>query len=696
MANRADFLVELGTEELPPTTLKSLSEAFTAGVLDGLGRARLEFGSEVQSYASPRRLAILLPDLELDQADEIVEKLGPAVAAAFDKDGEPSKAALGFARSNGVEFDALERINTEKGERLGYRQHKKGLPTSELLGGIVSEALAKLPIAKRMRWGSSRTEFVRPVQWLVMLLGETTVNCEVMGLSAGNTTKGHRFHSHAPIVIKKAADYERVLRDDGRVIASFEERRASIVEQVQQLASELKGNAVIEEALLDEVTALVEIPAAVAGRFDDAFLSVPKEALIYSMSEHQKYFHLVDDNGHLMPSFITVSNIEATDYSAIISGNERVIRPRLADAAFFFETDKKHSLKTLRDRLKNVVFQKELGTIFEKTERISELAQIIAKAIDADERCAQLAGELCKADLASDMVLEFDKMQGIAGSYYAEHEGIDPRVATAIGSHYLPRYAGDGVPTTGEACAVAIADRLDTMTGIFGIGQEPTGSKDPFALRRAAISIIQIILKNNLRIDLEQLVNSAVNQHKSLKQPEETADKVCNYIFDRFTALYQEQGVKTEIIQAVRSVGKLDVLDFNARITAVSAFVKQPESDALAAANKRVGNILEKSDLPRASLKFDPTLLQDKAEKDLADAIHAKQDETKSSFSNQDYQKGLLALTTLKPAIDEFFDNVMVNAEDDSLKNNRLALLSQLQQMFMQAADISQLAKAKQ
>lgn len=696
MNSTADFLVELGTEELPPTALKKLSEAFAKGITDGLMQARLGFANNVEVYATPRRLAVFVPDLETQQSDQAIEKLGPAVAAAYDKEGNPSKAALGFARSNGVEFDQLEKVTTDKGERLCFKSISKGKSANLLLGDIVSQSLANLPIPKRMRWGSSRTEFVRPAHWLVLLLDDQLVDAEVLGLKSGKTTLGHRFHSNGSIEIPGASSYEKMLAEKGQVIASFAERRSMIAQQVEKVASELNGIAVIEDSLLDEVTALVEHPTAIAGNFDTEFLSVPKEALVSSMSEHQKYFHVVDNNGNLLPHFITVSNIQSSDYSAIINGNERVIRPRLADAAFFFATDKKHSLASLRDRLKNVIFQKDLGTVFEKTERIGLLSASIAEALGANSQDARLGGELSKADLASDMVLEFDKMQGLAGGYYARHEGLSETVADAISSHYLPKNAGDKVPSSKEACAVAIADRIDTITGIFGIGQEPSGSKDPFALRRASIGILQIILQNQLVLDLRALVEQAVSQHSVIKEPVVAVDKVCAYIFDRFTAFYQEQGVATEIIQAVRAVSKFDALDFDARVKAVSEFAKQSECEALAAANKRVGNILEKSSGALSSIPFDPTLLSDEAEKALADAIQAKQQTTQPLFESGNYQEGLLALTSLKPLIDNFFDQVMVNADDEKLRNNRLALLAGLRKMFMQAADIALLAPSKQ
>lgn len=695
MNKTEDLLIELGTEELPPTALIALSNAFTNGVTAGLRDARLSFDeSSVASFATPRRLALFIANVECQQADQDIKKLGPAVAAAKDKEGNPSKAALGFAQSNGVAFDDLQEFESDKGPRLGLRFVEKGAATSTLLENIVSQTLDKLPIPKRMRWGSSRAEFVRPAHWLVILLGQNTVPAKILGLSADNKSFGHRFHAPESITIKQPSDYESVL-EKSDVIASFNKRREEIAKQVNSVASNLGGNAVLEPALLDEVTALVEKPVAIAGGFDKEFLSVPHEALIYSMSEHQKYFHVVDSSGKLMPHFITVSNIASKDPAQVASGNERVIRPRLADAAFFFETDKKLSLNNLRNRLKPIVFQQKLGTVYEKTERIAELAQVIATKIGADTTAAAKAGELCKADLASDMVLEFDKMQGVAGGYYARNEGLDENIAAAIQEHYLPKFAGDKVPSSPLASCVALADRLDTLTGIFGIGLEPSGSKDPFALRRASIGILQIILQNQISIDLEALIKTAVKLHASaIDNTDQTISKVKSYIFDRFTAFYQDQGVATEIIQAVRAVSTFDALDFDARIQAVSEFVKQPECEALAAANKRVSNILEKSDSVDAKTFSSKQLVED-AEKTLAKEIEKKRKETSPQFAQGNYRDGLLALTTLKPAIDAFFDNVMVNADDENLKNNRLALLAGLREMFIQAADVALLVPAK-
>ncbi len=695
-SSTANFLFELGTEELPPKALKNLSSALTRGVVDRLKQHMLAFDEGgVQSFAAPRRLAVLVPALQTQQPDQSIEKLGPAIAAAYDKEGKPSKAAEGFARSNGVSFDELITVETDKGERLCYRSTAKGKAAAELLPDIISQALADLPIPKRMRWGASRDEFVRPAHWLLMLLGGDVIETEILGLTAGKVTLGHRFHAPAEITIDDALQYEALLEEQGKVLASFEKRREHIVAQTRKLAASLGAQAVIEDDLLDEVTALVEWPVALAGKFDEAFLAVPEEALVSSMSEHQKYFHLLDDAGQLLPGFITISNIECDDPARIIEGNERVIRPRLADAAFFFETDKKVSLQSLRKRLQNVVFQQKLGTVYEKTSRIAALAESIARLLGVDGDQARRAGELCKADLASDLVLEFDKMQGIAGGYYARHESLGDEIATAIETHYLPRFAGDKVPETDIACAVAIADRLDTITGIFGIGQEPSGSKDPFALRRASIGVLQIILHNKLAVNLRELITAATGQHAAIEDRSAVVDKVCSYIFDRFTAYYQEQGISTEVIMAVRAVSAFDALDFDARIHAVTEFVAQPECESLAAANKRVSNILEKSEGVVTADTFDAGLLAEEAEKTLADAINASQAEAAPLFKNGDYRAGLLALTKLRKPIDTFFDKVMVNTDDPALKQNRLALLATLRDMFMQAADVALLAPAK-
>ena len=696
MSMTANCLIEIGTEELPPTALNALSLALEQGIIEALNAKNLNFNSaKVQRFATPRRLAVLIPELDTQQADQAIEKLGPAVSAALDSDGKPTKAAAGFAKSNRVEFDQLQQVETEKGPRLAFISVNKGKPTSELLASVITDALDRLPIPKRMRWGDSRVEFVRPMHWLLVLLNDQLVECEVMGINAAQTTRGHRFHSSDTIFIDHANNYEALLLEQGSVVACFQTRRNEIYQQVKALGIEAGGTAVIEDDLLDEVTGLVEKPFALMGGFDKEFLNVPHEALIYSMSEHQKYFHVVDDKQQLIANFITISNINSRQPETVISGNERVIRPRLADAAFFFETDKKNSLSQLRERLKSIVFQKQLGTVFDKTERIALLSEGLATALDADGAAAKLAGQLSKADLASDMVLEFDKMQGTAGGYYAKHEGLEKQVSSAIADHYLPKFSGDKVPTSVVASSVALADRLDTLTGIFGIGQIPSGSKDPFALRRASIGILQIILQNKLPINIKNWIHTACNLHSDLKDTAETEERVFSYLLDRFAALYQDQGLPTEVFSAVKAKQPELPLDFDARVQAVAAFLKTPESESLASANKRVSNILAKSDLTIEANNFKTSLLIEPAEKALAAAIKQQEEIVLPLFEQSNYRDGLLKLTELSTAIDNFFDTVMVNAEDISLKENRLSLLAKLRALFFHVADISLLAKAK-
>ena len=696
MSSTANCLIEIGTEELPPTALKALSLAFEQRLIEGLKAQNLNFDkANVKRFATPRRLAVFIPQLDTQQVDQAIEKLGPAITAALDNDGKPTKAAMGFAKSNQVSFDELKQVDTDKGPRLAFVSINEGQATSTLLAAIISSALDQLPIPKRMRWGASRVEFVRPMHWLLVVLDDQLINCQVMGVNAGQTTQGHRFHSSDAIFIDHANHYEALLLEQGSVVACFETRKNDIYEQVRSLGVQAGGTAVIDDDLLDEVTALVEKPFALMGAFDKEFLKVPQEALIYSMGEHQKYFHVVNDKQQLIANFITVSNINSSQPDAVISGNERVIRPRLADAAFFFETDKKHSLSQLRERLKSIVFQKQLGTVFDKTERIAFLSEGLANALNANGTIAKQAGQLSKADLASDMVLEFDKMQGTAGGYYAIHEGLSEQVASAITEHYLPKFAGDRVPSNDIACAVALADRLDTLTGIFGVGQIPSGSKDPFALRRASIGILQIILQNQLNINIKEWINKACNLHADLKDPLTTKEKVFSYLLDRFAALYQEQGLPAEVFTAVKAKLPELPLDFDARVQAVAAFIKTPESDNLASANKRVSNILTKSELAIDANNFDPSLLVEPAEQALSSAIQQQETVVLPLFDQGNYRDGLLKLTELNSVIDSFFDSVMVNAEDSALRENRLSLLAKLRALFLHVADISMLAASK-
>ncbi|BFM04813.1 glycine--tRNA ligase subunit beta [Halioxenophilus aromaticivorans] len=686
-----DFLVELGTEELPPKALPSLSQAFTQGITSGLTAQGLAFG-EVTSLAAPRRLAVVIKGLDNATPKKTQQLWGPPAKIAFDDAGNPTKAALAFASKNGLQPSELTTANDGKVDKLVVDKTTGGEATESLLAGIVEASLAQLPIPKRMRWGASRTEFVRPVHWLVMLLGDQVVPGDVLGLSTGRETRGHRFHCNQTLSINSPAEYASTL-EQGYVIADFGRRQAMIRSQVEAAAAAINGQAVIEDDLLDEVTALVEWPVALTGQFDQEFLEIPAEALISSMSEHQKYFHVVDGNGKLMANFITVANIESKDPQAVISGNEKVIRPRLADAAFFFETDKKQPFVSFRDRLKTIVFQAQLGSLYEKTERIGQLAAAIAGKIGADTSQAQRAGELSKCDLASEMVLEFDKMQGIAGKYYASAQGEPEPVANALAEHYLPKFAGDKLPESDIGLCVALADRLDTLVGIFGIGQQPTGSKDPFALRRASVAVLRLLIEKKLPLDLAELVNLAIAQYSSLPKADDLTERVLTYMLERLRAWYEDSGISAEVFLSVAAKQLTTPTDIDQRIHAVAAFTQLPEAQALAAANKRVSNILAKESARTAEV--DNNLLSDDAEKTLAQAVANMQAEVTPLMAQGDYQQSLKQLAALRAPVDSFFDQVMVMTDDSQVRNNRLALLSQLRDLFLQVADISLLVPAK-
>ncbi|MDN3638007.1 glycine--tRNA ligase subunit beta [Simiduia curdlanivorans] len=688
------FLVELGTEELPPKALRKLSEAFSDSIVASLKARGLEFGA-VTPYAAPRRLALRIEQLPAQTPVTQAEVWGPPAKIAFDNDGNPSKAGLAFAEKNNVALDAVSVKNDGKADKLFLQVDQGGEAVTQLLAPMVTKALADLPIPKRMRWGAKRDEFVRPVHWLVMLYGSDIVSGQVMGLTAGRATRGHRFHFNYSLDIQHADDYAAQLKSTAFVLADFEERKALITQQVNAAAAKINGVAHMEPALLEEVTALVEWPVALAGKFEERFLSVPAEALISSMGEHQKYFHVLDANQQLMPYFITVANIESKDPQQVISGNERVIRPRLSDAAFFFDTDKKVSLESLRERLKSIVFQAQLGSIFDKTERVAGLAQAIAQQLNANADLAKRAGQLCKSDLVTNMVGEFDTMQGIAGYYYAINDGEDAEVARALQEQYLPRFAGDVLPDTMTGTILALADRLDTLTGIFGIGQLPTGSKDPFALRRASLGALRLLVEKQLPLDLNALLTAAVAQHKDLKaDAKDLVNSVQSYMLERFVAWYEDENFAPEIFMAV-SAKQLSVpLDIDNRVRAVKQFGDLPAAQALAAANKRVANILAKLD-SEPSDQIVETLLVEPAEKILAEQIALQKAKTQPMFASSKFTEALTSLADLQPAVDAFFDQVMVMADDEAVRNNRLALLMQLRNLFLQIADISLLVPAK-
>ncbi len=689
MAEQKDLLIELGTEELPPKALPTLSAAFTRGVVEGLKEKGLSFG-EVHSFASPRRLGVLVSSLDTHQADKEVARRGPALQAAFDDDGRPTKAAEGFARSCGVSVDDLERVETEKGAWLYFRSVQQGQATSALVPEIVESSLAALPIPKRMRWGAGEEQFVRPVHWLVLLFGDEVIPATILGAEAGRETRGHRFHHPDAVDIAVPSDYAGLLEGQGYVVADFARRREMIREQVEKTAAELGGKALIDDALLDEVTALVEWPVALAGGFEEKFLEVPHETLITTMQDNQKYFAVFDENGRLLPHFITIANIESRNPAVVIEGNERVIRPRFADAVFFWEQDQKQKLADRIESLKSILFQQKLGTLYDKSQRVRALAAHIAAAIGADVAKAERAAELAKCDLMTDMVGEFPKLQGIAGRYYAEIDGEDPEVAAALDEQYMPRHAGDALPVTSTGKVLALADKIDTLVGIFGIGQKPTGAKDPFALRRAALGVLRIIIEGELPLDLRDLYEKAAALLGDRIDDADAVESCLDYTLERLKAYYQEQGVEVDVIDAVLAQKPTAPLDFDRRVRAVSAFRKLEQAESLAAANKRIGNILKKVEQPLPE-EVDEALLVEPAEQALHAQLRELRGEVTALFEAGDYEPALMKLAGLREAVDRFFDDVMVMTEDVALQRNRLALLNQLRGLFLRVADLSRL-----
>ncbi|OLU31631.1 glycine--tRNA ligase subunit beta [Pseudomonas sp. PA27(2017)] len=677
-----DFLVELGTEELPPKALKTLGESFLAGIEKGLKAAGLSYRG-ARYYAAPRRLAVLVEQLATEQPDRTVNLDGPPVQAAFDAEGNPTQAALGFAKKCGVELSAID----QSGPKLKFSQHIPGQRAYTLLPGIVENSLNELPIPKRMRWGARKTEFVRPSQWLVMLFGDQIVDCEILTQKANRFSRGHRFHANHEVRISAPAMYAQELRA-AYVIADVAERREQIAKRIEQLAAEQQGTAIVPPALLDEVSALVEWPVPLVCSFEERFLEVPQEALITTMQDNQKYFCLLDADGKLLPRFITVANVESKDPSQIISGNEKVVRPRLTDAEFFFKQDKKQPLEAFNQRLANVVFQAQLGTVYDKAQRVSALAGFIAGRIGGDAKRGARAGLLSKCDLASEMVGEFPEMQGIAGYYYALNDGEPEDVALALNEQYMPRGAGAELPSTLTGAAVALADKLDTLVGIFGIGMLPTGSKDPYALRRAALGVLRILIEKGLELDLGATVEFAVRQYASKVKAAGLAPQVLEFIFDRLRARYEDEGVDVSVYQAVRAVNPLSPLDFDQRVQAVQAFRKLPEAEALAAANKRVSNLLSKADGQVAS-SIEAHYFDTPAEFTLNAAIQKADNAVQPLAQSRQYREALAQLASLRTPVDAFFEAVLVNAEDPKVRANRYALLARLRGLFLGVADIS-------
>lgn len=686
-----DLLIEIGTEELPPTALNKLSTAFYNGVKEGLEKADLSF-TEIKKFAAPRRLALVISDLQVKQKDKDIEKRGPAIAAAFDEDGCPSKAAEGFARSCGVTVEELDKLETDKGAWLNFKSTQKGQKTRDLIAEIVQTSLDKLPIPKRMRWADLDAQFVRPVHWLILLFGNDVIDAEILSVKSGRETFGHRFHHPESITIPSPSEYEMLLETHGKVIADFDRRKEAVRGQVNEIALSKNGKAMIDEDLLEEVSAMVEWPVAVMGNFEKRFLDVPQETLILTMKTNQKYFYVVDKKGALLPHFITVSNIESKDVSKVQEGNERVIRPRFADAEFFWSQDKKSKLIDRKEQLGTVVFQKQLGTLLDKTNRVSKLASAIAAQLGGDKKLASRAAELCKCDLISEMVGEFPSLQGIMGRYYANHDGENAEVAASLEEYYKPKFSGDTLPQSITSQSLAIADRLDTLVGIFAIGQTPTGDKDPFALRRAALGVLRIAIENKLDLDLLELIKLAAKQHDANIKAAEAETGVFDFILDRLHAYYLDKGIRPDVLDAVISTKPTKPLDIDNRLLAVDAFRQLEAATSLAAANKRIGNILKKvkGDLPS---KVNEKLLQENAEKELNQLLTKLDSKVQKLIDQSKYQDALTELSTLRESVDQFFDDVMVMADDEKLKNNRIALLNKLHSLFMQIADISKLQK---
>ena len=686
----ADLLFELGTEELPAGEISAMATALCQGVTDGLTEANLAF-TGAHHFSTPRRLTVWVENVAIKGPDSEQQVMGPPVSAAKDDSGAWTKAAEGFARKQGISADDLIVVEEQGVERVAAHVSQKGAQATEVIPDIIANAVPGIPVSKRMRWGRSRDEFLRPVQWLVLLLGDAVLPLQLFGLKSGRESRGHRFHHNTPVAISSPAAYRDTLRE-ARVLVDMDERRALIAEQVLALAN--KGEAVaLSEDLLDEVTGLVEWPSALRGSFDQEFLAVPAQALISAMKTHQKYFHLNDaSSGSLLPAFITVANIESKQPEQVVSGNERVIRPRLSDAAFFFANDKQTSLISRQDRLGSVVFQHHLGSLLDKTRRVVAIAKQVANAIGADETTTLRAAELSKCDLVSEMVLEFPDLQGIAGAEYARHDEELGAVAEAIEYHYYPRFAGDELPPTPEATAVALADRLDTLIGIFGIGEPPTGSKDPFALRRASLAVIRMLIDLKKPLSLTELLQGAFEQHTAELAPD-TADAVSHYITERLGNWYDDDGIHISVVRAALAAGATDLFDIDLRVRALNAFAKTETAEHLAAANKRVANILAKADEVDGT-PADSNLFVHEAEHALHEAVSRVGSTLRPLLADRNYQSALDELAQLRGPVDAFFDGVMVNAEDPAERSNRLRLLGGLRALFTQVADLALLSSA--
>jgi len=690
MSAAQDLLIEIGTEELPPLALRRLRDAFQTALDNLLVEHHLQHGA-CHAYASPRRLALHIEAVPAAQTDREVLRRGPALAAAFDTEGNPTRPAEGFARSCGVTVAELEEVQTDKGRFLAHRSVESGKPATAVIPELIERALKALPVPRRMRWGDSDVEFVRPVHWVLLLLGKDPIKATILGIPSDRYTRGHRFHHNESILISEPGAYVATLRQTGMVLADMDQRRETIRNQVVAAARDLGGTARIDDELLDEVTALVEWPVAITGSFDQRFLEVPAEALVSSMQDHQKFFPVEDASGALMPNFITVANIVSKDPRQVQIGNERVIRPRLEDAAFFWNQDRRQSLESRSSKLGSVTFQQQMGSLADKQQRIGLLATAIAAASGFNTARVQRAAELCKCDLLTSMVYEFPELQGVMGRYYALHDAEDAAVATALYEQYQPRFAGDELPASTTGQALAIADRLDTLAGIFAIGQPPTGDKDPFGLRRAALGVLRILIEKQLDLDLRALISTAADNLPESLHAGRIADELFAFMMERLRAYYLDQGYQVDSFEAVVAQQPQQPLDFDQRMHAVREFRSLPESTSLAAANKRISNILRKADVNVAACPVRIELLREPAEIALDSAVNDLSDRVSPLLERRDYTEALRQLAALQVPVDHFFDDVMVMTDDTELRTNRLALLGTLSMLFLRVADISRL-----
>lgn len=687
-----DLLFEIVTEELPPKTLASLAIQLAEAMQRKLSEASLHYG-EVNSFATPRRIAVLIKKLESVQPAQVNERKGPTWNAAFDGDGNPTKACLGFARSCGVDPKDLMKLSSEQGEWVGFQQNVPGKRVQELLPSIVEQSINVLHIAKRMRWGDHEIEFIRPVHSVILLYGDEIITTTVLGCQSGRTTVGHRFHAPFAITIPHAGLYASLLESEGHVLADFKERRNKILNLADACLKEaLKNPAAtlrIEDSLLNEVTGLVEWPVAYLGQFEEKYLQLPDEVLISAMQNHQRYFPVIDKDKKLLPYFLTISNIQSKDAQRLIHGNERVLRARLADAAFFYQSDKKESLFERKKYLAGMIFQAQLGTINEKTERMAALAMVIAGKLKADSRLAERAALLAKSDLTTQMVGEFPELQGVMSSYYARHDGEHDAVVMALREQYYPRFADDVLPKTLYGQVLALADRIDTLVGYFSVGLIPTGDKDPYGLRRAVIGIIRILVEEHVSLDLKEMIQKNVGLYPKVKNADQVVADVLLFIQERMRAWYQDTGIQADVFAAVAAIGISNPLDVDKRIKAVQAFKRLTAAESLSVANKRVRNILSKNLDLIESTSINPKLFEHVAEKNLAERLEEKNLVVKKLYAEGDYETVLIQLSELRAPIDDFFDHVMVMAEDKNLRENRILLLNKLRALFVQVADIA-------